>query len=269
MTARSFARRHELVTQMRHRLLRAGAPRLQLGAIVALCGCCAFVVSVVGLRLGVASMAVRYPLAVVGGYLAFLLLIRSWIAWQRRAADPAGGDFVADLAAQFVDVTDLSVARPASARSGPSLFTAGRSGGAGGGGQWSHVVSPASQGGSASSGKGFMPDLDLDDLWFVVLAAVCALGGFVAIAYVVYAAPLMLAEVALDAAVVSAVYRRMRRQDASHWAVTVLKHTWIPALILVICAALGGYALQRIAPDARSIGGVFNGDQPSAIGDQQ
>jgi hypothetical protein len=267
MAARSFAGRHELVTQIRRRLLDASAPRLQLGAIVALCGCCAFVVSLVALKLGMASMAVRYPLAVVAGYLAFLLLIRLWIAWQRRAVE-APSDFAADLVAQL-DIPDLSGARLPSTSSGPSFFTAGRSGGAGGGAQWSHGLSSASRGGSASSGTSFMPDLDLDDLWFVVLAAACALSGLVAIVYVIYAAPVLLAEVALDAAVVSAVYRRMRRQDASHWAVTVVKHTWIPALVLVTCAALGGYALQRIAPDARSIGGVINGDQRSAIGDQQ
>jgi hypothetical protein len=98
---------------------------------------------------------------------------------------------------------------------------------------------------------------DADDLWPVVVAAVCVLGGAIAIAYVIYAAPLLLAEVALDAAVVSALYRRLRKQDTSHWTITVLRRTWIPAVVLLIFAAVGGAMLERIAPEAHSIGGVI------------
>ena len=85
---------------------------------------------------------------------------------------------------------------------------------------------------------------------------VCVAGGAVAIGYVIYAAPLLLSEVALDAAVASTLYRRLRKDDVSHWAVTVLRRTWIPAAAIMLFAALGGYALQRVAPEARSIGGV-------------
>jgi hypothetical protein len=98
--------------------------------------------------------------------------------------------------------------------------------------------------------------LDVDELWPVLIAAACALGGVVAIGYVVYSAPLLLGELALDAAIVSGLYRRLRKKEPSHWAVTTVKHTWLPAMVLVLFAAIGGFALQRIAPDARSIGGV-------------
>jgi hypothetical protein len=90
-----------------------------------------------------------------------------------------------------------------------------------------------------------------------VIAAACVLGAAAAIGYVIYAAPLLLAEVALDAAIVSTLYRRLRQDDVSHWAVTVLKRTWMSAAALMVFAALGGYAMQQIAPEARSIGGVI------------
>ncbi len=73
----------------------------------------------------------------------------------------------------------------------------------------------------------------------------------------IYAAPVLLAEVALDAAIVSTLYRRLSKQDMSHWALTVVRHTWLPALVLIVFAAIGGWALQKAAPDARSIGGVL------------
>jgi hypothetical protein len=44
----------------------------------------------------------------------------------------------------------------------------------------------------------------------------------------------------------------------------VLKRTWMPAVALMVFAALGGYAMQQIAPDARSIGGVVRELQQSA-----
>jgi hypothetical protein len=73
----------------------------------------------------------------------------------------------------------------------------------------------------------------------------------------VYAAPILLAEIAVDAAVVSVLYRRMRREDMSHWAVTAVRRTGLPVFALLVFAAIGGWALQVAAPDARSIGGVF------------
>ena len=66
----------------------------------------------------------------------------------------------------------------------------------------------------------------------------CVLGAAVAIGYVIYAAPLLLAEVALDAAVVSTSIAGSDKDDVSHWAVTVLKRTWMSALALVIFAAI-------------------------------
>lgn len=100
-------------------------------------------------------------------------------------------------------------------------------------------------------------DFDLDELWPIALAAACAGGGLVAVLYVVYAAPILLAEVALDGAVVTALYRRMRRADAAHWAATTLRRTWMSAVALVVFTTIVGFAFERIAPDTRSIGGVI------------
>jgi hypothetical protein len=120
----------------------------------------------------------------------------------------------------------------------------------------SRIISPTrSSSGGPSGGSGL--SLDLDEIWPVVLAVVCALGGLLAIFYVIYVAPVLLAEVALDAAIVSTLYQRLAKHEMSHWAMTVVRHTWLPALALVMFAAVGGWALQLAAPEARSIGGVI------------
>ena len=103
----------------------------------------------------------------------------------------------------------------------------------------------------------FDPSLDAGDLWPVLLALVCALGGLLAVAYVIWTAPLLLAEVALDGAVFAAVYRRLHARDAAHWAATTVRRTWMLAVILVLFAAGCGFAFEQIAPDARSIGDVL------------
>ena len=246
--------RQELVHQVRERLLRESAPRLQLVLIVGLAGLAAFLSSILTLRLGVPWMAVRYPLAVACGYATFFVLIRWWIAWQRRFDEAT----LVRSSMDGVDLLDgadlLKVRLPTGGVPDVPLFAAGRGGGAGASTQWAAASSGSAP--PSAPKASFDVDLDLDEVWWIVIAVACVLGAAIAIGYVIYAAPLLLAEVALDAAVVSTLYRKLRKDDVSHWAVTVLKRTWMPALALLIFAAIGGYALQQIAPDARSMGGV-------------
>jgi hypothetical protein len=220
-----------------------GRLRVQLLLLLTLAGVVAFLSSFLSLVLGMGSMALRYPLAVACGYAAFVLLIRGWIAWQRH------GMTARDALELDPGIADGSIAPRASGHSDALSFAGGRSGGAGSGGSWST--------GSSSASPGIDAATDVDDLWPVVVAAACVLGGLLAMGYVVYGAPVLLAEVAVDAAIVSGAYRSLRKREPSYWAMTVLRHTAIPAMILVACAALGGFAAEQIAPDARSIGGVI------------
>ena len=239
--------REQLVRQIHDRLINRTAPRLELFLIVSLAGAAAFVTSAAGLRLGLESMAWRYPLAVAAGYGIFLLLIRIWIAWQRRRLNGLDGFDAFDVASEL-DASSIAPDVP--------LFEGGRSGGGGGGSSFGSQawVTPSRTASGRSSGG---LDLDWDELWPLAIAVACMIAGAVAIATVLYTAPILLAEVALDAAIMSAVYRRLRREDASHWVMTVVRKTWLPALTLVLLGAIAGYALQQIAPDALSIGGVI------------
>ncbi len=253
MKASSLSR-SQLVARARERMARTGAPRVLLSLIMIFAACAAFVASIVTLRLGLDSMMLRYPLAVIVGYVTFLVFIRGWIAWHRRGRWSESGT-VGDLV-NAIDVSDFSL--PSRSGAQPSFFAGGRSGGGGGGNSWSGLVSSSwSSGGGSSGGSGL--SLDVDEMWPVVLALACALGGLLAIFYVIYTAPVLLAEVALDAAIVSTLYQRLAKHEMSHWAVTVVRYTWLPALALVVVAAVGGWALQVAAPEARSIGGVIRG----------
>ena len=188
------------------------------------------------------SMAIRYPVAALCGYAAFVLLIRLWIALQRSTSD-VGSDLIGDVVEECIDLRT-----PSSLRGGVTEVR-GVHGENVGRGVRDSVLD--------RSGGSWGWDIDLDDGIWLVVAAACVLGGLFAIVYVISMAPVLLAEVALDAAVVSVLYRRLRQDEAGAWLTTVLAHTWIPALILVAFALLTGFALEQLAPDARSIGGVI------------
>jgi hypothetical protein len=260
MKAVRFASREALLAELRAHVSRDWFPRLTVTLILALCAASAFLASFGMLGAGMDSMAARYGAAALVGYLMFLLLIRGWIRVHRPA--PVREDRSSVLDAADVPL-DLDLPRGGgSPRVSPDLFARGRSGGGGGGAAWDTQPLALADGGrvrGGASGGGWWPefDLDLDELWWLVLAAVLAFGALVAVLFVVYSAPVLLAEVALDAAIVTPVYRRLRRQDARYWAGTVLRRTWIPALVVIVFAAGCGYALQQAAPEARSIGGVW------------
>jgi hypothetical protein len=242
---------------MRRRLETGHWPRVHCVLLVALASAAAFLLSVVLLRLQVHSLAIRYGVAAAAGYAAFVLLIRAWVRWKwsRLAKDLTNK--VVDSA---IDVPLQSLPSP-SAETSTSIFTGGRSGGAGASANWSApraVVAPSgSPSSGVSKGSGFSLDFDADDLIWVLLALAAAFAGFLAVAYVIYVAPTLLAEAAVNAAIAGKVYRGMRKRESQHWTTQVLRRTAVSAIVLILSATAAGYALQRIAPEARSIGGVW------------
>lgn len=262
--------RAALVSELRHRLERHGSPRRTVLVILTLAGGAAFLGSVLALAAGVESMALRYGLSVLAGYVAFILMIRIWIRLRQREWGP---EELLD-AANVVGPSPWPPPMPS-----PDLFAGGRSGGAGGGSAWAPATGgrplPMSGSHSAVLSDGMKVEglepygmevdgaqvagsfLDLEDLGWIVVALLVAAGGVVCLSYVIYTAPVLLAEVALDAALVSTVYRRLRAQDAGHWSLAVLRRTWLPAAGLALFVSVLGFALQQIVPQARTIGGVI------------
>jgi hypothetical protein len=225
--------------------MRHDMPRVTMLFIVMGAGGAAFLSAVFALRAGLDSMALRYGLASSAGYLAFAGLIRAWIAVRRTSGDP---EWALDVASHLVDLDLLDAGMalsPASARGG-------------GAASWADHPPPV----EADIGISVVGEVagavgGADEAWWLVVAAAMALGGLVAVVYVIYAAPLLLAEVALDAALFSAVYRKVRREDLGHWLGAVWRRTWAPAVGLILFMTAMGFTLQLAVPEARSIGDVL------------
>lgn len=241
-----------LANRVRDRLEHGSWPRVHAMLIVSLSSAAAFLVSFLLFSAGARSMAFRYGVAAVAGYGVFLLLIGAWIRWKSsRLVDDAADNLI-----DAIDLGDLPMPR---APRGSGMFGGGRSGGGGatadfGGGR---VSSVRGGGGGRSGGGGFSLDFDADDLIWVIVAVAALFAGAIAIGYVVYVAPALLAEAAVNAAVAGKVYQGMKKHEATHWTSHVVRRTIVSALVVFLSAIAAGYALQRIAPDAQSIGGVW------------
>jgi hypothetical protein len=92
---------------------------------------------------------------------------------------------------------------------------------------------------------------------------VALLGGLLALGFVVYSSPVLLAEVLLDVAIVGALYRKNQRHERGHWAAGVLRRTYKPMLVLAVFAAVFGFAVQSLAPEQRTLGAVLEAHDAS------
>lgn len=206
-------------------------------AIVTATGLVGLGASIALLALGVTSMPVRYALAVLVAYAVFLLLVRLWASRRLDA-----------------DASSLDVPGPGGGpREGPT-FGGGRFGGGGAGRGWEGgAVAPETTAAPSLSGV----DVDLDEGWIVVVPVALLVGGVLAAAYIVYAAPVLFAEVLLDVALVSGLYRRLRTIEARSWLTTAIRHTWVPVTLVVLLVVTLGFVIQHQVPQADSIGDVL------------
>jgi hypothetical protein len=244
-------KRSELVPLVAAKLSEYTNPRLHLILVLCIAGGAAFLCSALLLWSGMPafeSMAIRYAVAALAGYLAFVGLIRLWISLH-RPGDESWWDI------DLIDGADLvrafgggpSVPAPAVTGDGSALDALER--------ERPDHNAVRREVREPTDGWGW--DLDLDDGWiWICVAAVCAVGGVLAVAYVISIAPILLAEVALDAAIISTLYRRLRADEQGHWLTTVVTRTWLAAAVIIVFAALGGFALNLWTPDSRSIGDV-------------
>lgn len=216
--------REQLVHRVNEQLVGRPGLRLQLFAVIALSGLMSFGVSFALLRMGVDAMSLRYGVAAVFGYGAFVLLFRAWLGWRGTTdLDPHVDPGLFDL--HMGSASDTL----------PDSFGGGRSGGGGASGSWgesdmSGEVPAGLDRGPSSPSTGI--GIDLDDLGWVLILCAVAFAGAVAVGYVILSAPVLIAEVMVDAAIVSTVYRRVAAKDTRHWAATVVRRTWLPAAIL-------------------------------------
>jgi hypothetical protein len=248
--------RERKIEFLKRRLQRKSYPRLHASLILLLTGLAGFLASFVMLRLGVSAMWLRYPVAILFAYGVFLILLRVWLSLSR----PRDWD-VLDVVETTVEVVSDSTESGGSDFGGGADFAGG-----GAGGSWGESVSTITSTKSSvstftstksSGSSGFSFDLDLEDGWVLLIAVVVVVAAFFAALYVVYIAPLLLAEILLDGVLMAGLYKRVKSIEHRHWLRSALSRTAVPAILVVVLFTIAGYAMQSAVPEARSIGEVW------------
>lgn len=240
--------RDRRIDTIKRRLVQNGMPRLQMSLIILFTGLAGFFTSFSLLQLGLTTMWVRYPLAILIAYCVFLLLLRLWLWLQRRSIGPNVD----------VPVPDFDFSTASSADETLQFGGGGGFGGGGAGGTWGTGISPLSSASASDVVKdGVSFDLNLEEGWLVVLAVIALVGGLVASLYIVYIAPVLLAEILVDGALVAGLYKRVQPIEQRHWLRTAIRRTILPAMLVATFFGVAGYAMQGVVPMANSIGEVW------------
>ncbi|HET9482007.1 MAG TPA: hypothetical protein VFP98_09655 [Candidatus Polarisedimenticolia bacterium] len=213
--SRKPARRQREVGRISGYLRRFGSPRFHLLLVLLMTGAVGALVSALLLELGLSRMWVRYPVAALAAYASFLGLLRWWA--RAHIARP-------DVAAE---IENAGAGNPAEAKSS------------------------ITDGLSASD---FLDlPLDLADAPVVLLAY-----GIIIVVIILIlalaAAPVLLAEVLLDALLVAGLWRRLSRDRGAGTLRGAFRTTRVPAAIVIVCLGVIGLCIQTIDPSARSIG---------------
>ena len=244
MSAGDDGTRTRLLVRLQRHFANRRSPRATMSVILMITGAAGFVSSVVMLKCGLGQMGVRYPLAVFFAWGIFLGLVRLWAACESRSfrIDDHLGD-----PAQLEGIPSATAATPppeSSRRSG------------------------------RARGWGWLEWLDVSDLFgaeiegclvgiALTILAVAVVGTLVTLAGLIGEAEVLFAELFLDAVLISALSRRLRRLKPRWWVVGVFRQTIWPVALTAISLMIAGFLLQRSFPNARSIGGVWRHDQPA------
>ena len=239
------------VAQLRRFVERAHSPRFHMFLIVSLTAAIGFIASFFMLHAGIHHMWLRYPLAVLTAYLGFLFMLWLWLRLR---------------ASELLDALDVSFSGD-----GPHIPTfKGGGGHFGGGGHSGFFESPAGVdlSSSVSGAHGSETDsvvsepagtLDLEELAIVIVAILALIGSVWAALSIISSAPTLFAELLLDGALATGLYKRLRKVDGDHWLATAIRRTVWRFVGVAVLFALLGVVMQIAVPSAKSIGQVVNG----------
>ncbi len=200
-------------------------PRLTLGLLVTLAGFAGLLISHFLLHLGLHEMWQRYPLAVIGGYAVFLLQLRLWVEIEHARYKPHE---VVISNQPPEEKTEASIFEHYQRRDHSWL-------------DWLDIL------GLADAGEGC-----LVGCLFVFVIGIIGAAATAVITFIM-AGPELIAEVFLDAVVVTMLYRHLKTAAKEHWLGTAVRRTWKSVLLTAAALALFGVILSAIAPNSHSL----------------
>ena len=201
------------------------------------------------LHLDFSSMGWRYALSVLGAYIVFFGLVRLWV-WYAAGVAPRVSDVELD------NLGDAAELLPGRGGGSPHVAFSGFQGGDAGGGGASNLFDAPSVS-SGGGGGGLDLNIDLDEgFWILIVLAVLVLVICLAGGYLIWMAPEILPEVAIEAAIGAGLLRQVKT-DSAGWAARLLWKTWIPLVCVMCIAFFTGAFMQSSCPEATTARGAL------------
>jgi hypothetical protein len=209
-------------------------------------------------RIHLNIFAIRYGLAVITAYAAFVGFIKVWLSYVEYCGRRRSGGHSDD----WFNCVNFSGGGSSSGSGVSFSGGGGKFGGGGASGGWASegsakapviVAPPAKSTTSVSSkgsgGGGGLGD-DLGELILVVLiiALVCAI--IASFVWIVWAAPTILSEVVFNAVLAGALAHHTHRATCGEWIGGVIKKTAIPFVLVLALSVTMGWWAQHICPSA-------------------
>jgi len=206
--------------------------------------------------------AIRYGLAVIAAYAAFVGFVKVWlgyIAWCGRKKGRDGDD--------WFDCLNFSSSGTSSPISSSSSFSGagGRFGGGGASGSWDDggesspkvavaaaIPTKSSTSSSKSSSSGGGGD-DLGELILILLIIALVVAIIACFVWLVWTAPAILSETAFNAALAGALTRHAHKASQGDWIGSVMKKTAIPFILILALSVTMGWWAQHYCPRARRL----------------
>ncbi len=205
---------------------RHSFPRLALSLLLTLTGLAGFLISYGLLHLGLLHMGLRYPLALLGAYAFFLALLRLWVELEQRRFDPSA----IKIETPTGDTEEED--EPAGRSSNDS---------------WLDWLDFTPDWGDAVDGDGCL----------IVVLFGAAIVLLISLIVTIASAPLLLAEVFLDAFLVAALYQRLRIAAREHWLGTAVRKTWRTVLLWALLLCGIGWILETVGPGHHTLGSAI------------
>jgi hypothetical protein len=220
-------------------------------------------VSYILFKVGLKSMAIRYPISVILSYAAFFLFIRLWLAYVRKKDSVTKR--ILDASGDLVSFPDFSVGN-ASSQEVAFVPGGGEFGGGGVSGSFDipatgtlterSLSSPDIVGVGDTAGEGVVDAaasvLDEGVSILIPLMIVIAIV-FGASIFLIYEAPLILTEAAFEFVLAGVLIKQAKVIDNPNWVGSIFKNTWKPFACTLVIACCIAFVLSNIFPEASKI----------------
>lgn len=211
---------------------------------------------------GLEPLWLRYVLNVLVSYVFFLIFIKVWLLYI--SPDRKTKSSSADLPSDFVPDLSGGVSIPTGSVSETFQGAGGNFGGAGSSGSWTEAGNvsnaipesvPASAGDSGFDFDVSIPDVDegLGPLLILLALGLVLAAVFGGAVFLVYQAPTILSEVALEFVLSAGLIKSARSMSSGNWIGSVLSRTWIPFSLITVLAGVLGFVIRNFCPGAEKL----------------